>query len=497
MRKLIKINNQEQVNGIIQANFQENFMVEPESTISLLNMSCELEDGVYVVDDTNNEFNRSVIGAGAAAIWFPVQLTNGNYTLTDFLKELNRALNASLASISARVTELGFQFKVSVLDGKLKISFNRVSNNTPNRVFIGRTSWYDNTSIIGGNRIQKNAGVADGWNSAVLSSKFYTGGCGHFMLTRRNANIAVSDRVAVGLVNNSSQASYSGNYSPEQYAYCLFSSPSLVGGNNVYYYRYTDENGDPVLVETTKQVQTDEIMGIILTGGNLVFFTYTYGVVQYPYFSDLAPADIIYTMPWKYDKQLYGMISLYNQTKSVEEISFWNDPYHIVTNSYSHYLESEPEYNLRTEDIDDDPSLGAVSSVVQLDLTAPKDALKLLGFNANPPASGNVVSGYFQSDDDALDASLPQNMKVIIDNLVVDSTDNIVKQNQSILMTIPSLPTTQGKFIYNSNFLLDLSLKNKYPISLSEIRLRLLDYENNLISLKENKTDITLIISKK
>jgi hypothetical protein len=501
MPKLIKINNGTQVDGVIKANFQESFQIEADSRISLLNMSCMMEERNILIDDTNNTFRRSVKNNGPNPVWKNVVMTNGLYDINTFVNELNRALNASLTNDGQ--ADQGFQFKVALKDNKIRILFNRVQTTNAYYNLAGRVRWRDKITITG-NSFKRMTASGDGWNCATVSNKFFTGGAGVFSCVRTATGtaIATNDPVILGLVNSVSQSSYGEDYSINSYSFAIYSDEPTGGGAHVYYYRYTDALGNIYDVETANGVRAEEIMGIMLSDGKLSFFAIdNTGGLNYPLASSLNAGNTLFQMDWTYEKNFYGMLSLYTHDKQVNNVSFFNDPFYQITNTYSHYLTSEPDHNMGNfneidEALSENPGFGgANSSVVTMDFTSPKNVLTLLGFGANPPATPNLINGYFQATKSYENIVLPQNMKILLDNLSIDSVDNIVQQSQSILMTIPSLVPDDGKFIYSSPFLLELDLKNKYPTTISELRLRLVDFESNLIQIKPDLTDITLIIS--
>lgn len=476
MGKLVKINNQQQITGAITAYFQEGFTIPPMGTIGLINMSCEMEERNIEITDENNTFRRAVI----VGSFRDVVMRNGLYEIRSFIRELNRALNASLRNVAG--AQQGFQFKPSITDKNLiKISFNRVPKTGYDYNLVGRTKWIVGMVANGNNGYDKN--VANGWNSAVISNKFFTGGAGMFMCT-----LTTTENIIIGLVQNSSQAYYDNNFGISSYDFCTYIANDTAGATKVYWCRFTDGDGNITDIETANPATIGDSIGIMLTGGKLAFVAGT----GLPYI-DTPTMNVLHEIDWEYDRSYYGMMSMYTNADSVENVYFWNDPYHQITTTFEHYHEEAPEHNMILEDIDV-PSLGgATNSVVTLQFTAP--VLSLLGFQASPPPSPSTISGYFVGTRPYLDVVLPSNMKIILDNLAIESYDNVVKQHESILMTIPALTGDDGKFIYNAQFPLQIELKNKFPINISEIRLRLADFQRRLIKIKPDLTDITLFIS--
>lgn len=488
MGKLVKINNQQQTTGEIIAYFQEGFTIPPMGNICLINMSCEMEERSILISDENNTFERSL--STNVGNFIDVEMNNGLYDVESFLIELNRALNASLRN--ERGAQQGFQFKVSLTPGKLlKISYNRVPIIQQVYFLDTRTKWTVLLATNGNNGFTKTVGSANAWNSAVMSSKYFTGGAGAFTCVRTDASQSI-----IGLVSDPSQTSYGNDFDVDSYKFCMFSAPpsSDPADPHVYWTRYTDKQGEVIETETTIQAG-NHLVGLMLTGGKLVYFWADDNVV--PLITNIPANQIITEIDWSYDEHYYGMISIYTQGTSLNRVNFWNDPFHQITNTFSHYHEEEPEYNLFLEDIDnvheESPSVGgSASSIVQLRM--PLSLQSFLGF---PRVSKNpdLRSGKFTGNRPLSNMILPQNLKVVLDNLNLESYDNVVKQHESILMTVPSIVSDDGKFVFNAQFPLQIELNNKYPINISEIRLRLIDFQRKLIRVKPDVTDITLLIS--
>lgn len=492
MGKLIKINNQQQTTGEIVAYFQEGFTIEPNSSISLLNMSCEMQDKNILVDATNNTFQRSVVGE-PPVYNNPVVLEIGLYNLGSFVKELNRALNTSLRNIAG--AEQGFQFKSSITtDNKLRISFNRIQNaKVINRlVKDSDLKWHVNMGGAGTSNNYKKTGTAPaGWTAGALTLYYFTGGAGAF-----SANITDLGDCIIGLTRLGDVASYSGVFDKNAYDFCVYIATETGGANKVYWTRYTDESGASHDQESAVAPLLGNIFGLMLSGGKLIYFAAPNGTD--PVVDRLGagqPGVILFEIDWKYDTNYYGMFSIYD-TNQLKNVSFWEDPYHEVKEQYEHYHDEAPPYNIRNGGNDSigDPLVGGSnSSKVAIDM--PENVRNLFGFNTNPPLSGNVISGSFVGNRPFTNITLPQNMKILLDNLTIESYDNVTKQHESILATIPSLAGEDGKFIHIAPFLLNVELRNKYAINLSELRIRLVDFQKRLIKVKPDVTDITLFIS--
>ena len=502
MSNLIKINNQQQVSGAINAYFQENIVVKPASKISLLNMSCQLEDrNIEITDQNNFMYARAAdnipnpyLGTGYRL----VQLKNGLYDVNGFVKELNRAINSSL--ICHRRAESGFQWKVNLIENKVKIIFNR----TPKSGFIyqlkGREKFIQGaTATTANNGYEKPAASGDNWKCGIATMRPFVDGCGTFSVVRSGIR---NNPVIVGLLDSNNLEDYSVgadyDFNVSNYKFAIYSRSPISNdtGPHIYVCRYLTEGGTIEEFETNV-APANHYIGLMLSGGKLVF--YKTGPNEDQDVAAITGANILHEIDWVYGNKYFGMISIYNEDTQVLKCNFWPDPYLTITNTISHYHIDEPPLNMQEEDIDNIEVGGAASSNVSISFrwnnTESKALGQLIGFRNQTYTSANVKSGSFQAEKQLTDIVLPQNLKVLLDNFPLPGYDNISAGHESILLTVPTLTANNGKFIYDAPFLLNVRIDNEYTINLSEVRLRLVDFKNKPIKVMPDLCDITLIIS--
>lgn len=490
--RLIKINNQKQINGNIKAEFQEDISMKAMGKISLLNMSCELEDRDILIDDTNNYFYCKLrLGDQNSQ----VRLTNGLYSQNDFLKEVNRAINASL--VCQTNVHIGFQWKIVITsDKKIKILFNRViATNDTLLLAPDNRAIFNQNLVVNGNNYTKN--TPNNWDAAVCSRKFFNNGAGTISSIRNGTR---NNPIIVGLVESNNIADYvvgnTHDFSIDNYKYAVYSRPPDGGGDHVYVCRYIDDIGN-VEEHVTAVAPGNHYIGLMLSGGNLYFY-YTLPN-QLQVFNNIV-GRALFTLPWNYSDSFYGMISVFNDNAVITNSNFWPDPYHIIAQTYEHYFTDDEPYNMKMDDVTmsgNDPLIGSTqTSAVSL---AFNDAISqacrgILGFSINPQ---RIVakSGSFLTQRSLNGRILPQSLKLLIDDIPIDSFDNIVGGRERMLLAIPSLATQDGKFIYTAPFLLEMDVLNMNDLTFSELNLRLVDYQNNPIQVKPDLCDITLMFN--
>ena len=196
---LVHINNLDQTNGVIHAHFQDNILIKPYSKIALYNLSLEINDRTFIINETNDRFRMKLTQTGAV---YDVELDHGLYTLDNFASELNHALNGCFPSDGGART--GFQFNVEWDDDddNFKIQFNRIPA-TSNWYYVvtlafDRTTFTHNVVADGGlHSFQKN--TADAWDAAIMTQYPFIAGTGAVSGWRSATR---NDPIIVGLVSS-------------------------------------------------------------------------------------------------------------------------------------------------------------------------------------------------------------------------------------------------------------------------------------------------------
>jgi hypothetical protein len=121
--------------------------------------------------------------------------------------------------------------------------------------------------------------------------------------------------------------------------------------------------------------------------------------------------------------------------------------------------------------------------------------LELLGFVKSPSAKPDQQNGIFLGNNPLQDAHIPENLKVILNNVKLDSYDGIKNKRENILLSLPVLAYQGSKILYDRAVPIYLDLKNKDAFTLNSVDLSLVDYNDRPIALKPNQCDMTLLFN--
>ena len=495
MTRIVKLNNGANTDRI-ENYFKESITLEPFSKIGLLNCSLQVEERfIQITDDMLNSLTFQTT-AGNNATLGTAQLVAGNYNMSEFLEMLNKAMNAGLTFNTT--TNGGFQWKVLLTqENRLKFIFNRllVPNSGDHPDFIPK--FMNGLTQNPAGTFTKNL-ADDAWNAGSVSSLFFGSGASAIFLTRP----ATKDwDILVGLVSSNDEAYFKPDgvnfdFSDLQCEYAIYSKIATVGNNprpHVYFIKYKDEDGVEIIEETAVQPGAHHI-GMMLSKGKLKFF-YKASNLSPP--TDNAQTIVLKEIPWLFNENLYGMFSIYNGNVAITNPKFYYDPFHHKSGDNEHYYLDEPTYNISQES-DVNNQLGASTRATHVKIIFnDTDTARFFGFSSRiPPRSASVVSGTILADNPLPNYHLPDNMKVILDSYPLESYDGVLQKRQSILMTIPALYYEGAKIIFNKENPLMLDLNNQHAITLNNVKLRFLTFDNQSITLVENLADATLLISK-
>ena len=112
-------------NGIIDTNFNEDILIEPDSQLSLMNTSFSINKKEFTVSSNNNK----IIYNDSASSFSEALLESKTYSKADsneLLTDIENKINTSLVD-NAR--NIGTQFKVDVENGKTVIQSKICPNN--------------------------------------------------------------------------------------------------------------------------------------------------------------------------------------------------------------------------------------------------------------------------------------------------------------------------------------------------------------------------------
>lgn len=487
---LVKLNNSTETSGRFSNRFNVPITIQPNSQIALLNASINVTTENIVITNSNNTFVLEV----SANVPRNVVLTNGTYDWYGFRNELQRALNASLIyqGLSDSNYMSGFQLKCYKKENKLFIAFDRVNTNGYSLDTLSTISnvTYDDATT----NWKKDAGTQDTWDGYVESNRYFTGGCG--VLTMKTvcptANMGTPEyanyRFLCGLRSIEGALVQAGERQPVDCDYAIYCGLNTGSTANVFYVRYPDDDGNPIIVETTNSVVTLYQASIILTEGKLQLEIKNQANTVIHLTEIKLDADF-------YMQHMYAVVGLTRTSSQLRNALFHSDPYHKQSVSASdpehYYNDSIKPYN----GVDNNTQLGAITAT-QVKIMMNTGVLSLLGFQANPPVQ-KTIRGGFHADNHIREVYLPNNLKIELDNIDLQTYDSYTNDKRNILATIPKIQYTEsdtGSIAYSTDYPVWMDMRNIRPFTLNTIAVSIMNYENQYQQLVDHECDLTLLI---
>lgn len=485
MPKLVKLNNINQTDGQFENIFHEPITIEKNAKVALLNACVEIDlKNIEVTDQNHNGIQfKTADGLPANSV---VHLTNGIYTASAFVEMLEARMNATLVYQPSNPpvnhplsSDVGFQWKVSLdSNHRINIIYDR---NARNGVKNYDAAFVKNINVINTNYTRD--AVTD-WNAGSVSEKTFCEGASLLEFTRRTAgNVALPEdhQHIIGLLPTHYEEQLS-DFTLSQYHYAVINQQ--IGGNWVYVCKY--KNPDGTFGTFNSNVQpADHIVGLMLTGGRLLFYYRDYTAD----FSVVGNITVLHQMDWNYPQHLYGGFSIYTAGSNVKGPKMWSNPYDGFQTNFENYAFQELAEKLQPES--SDPNLGAIRSRVRLILN--DEAMKLLGFDATPPLKPDQRNGVFLAIHPLPDVHIPENLKVILNNVRLDSYDGIKHRRENILLSLPILAYQDSKILYDRAIPIYLDLKNTNAFTLNSVDISILDFNDNPIKMLPYQCDMTLL----
>ena len=376
----------------------------------------------------------------------------------------------------------GFMWKVGLMDKKLHIMFNR--SDTAGTDLTTEATLENLTDAAG--TVTKTGGVEGDYDGYLLSDKYFTGGCGAFGCTIQcpdPPNMADPD-YAEYKINVCLIPWTDGEISPTQGLYGIYIENDVPNNRLVYAVHFFDgENFDDVV--TTYEVTNNDDIYISLSEGKYNFMLArgldTYSLHEFT----LDPDDA--------QTNYYCAIALAHNNSVFKSPFYTPDPYFEIQTptSNGNYHRAGNPYNM----------LMAGETVgdrvpTQVRIIMPDALQTILGFQ-NQPSGQTAISGVFTADQNIKQNFIPQNVKIELNNIYLDSYDSFTRGHRNILASIPKVvhdPDQEEILSYETDNPIFINIMNKQTMILNQVDVSVLDFQNNKISLEADGSDFTVLI---
>jgi hypothetical protein len=141
-------------------------------------------------------------------------------------------------------------------------------------------------------------------------------------------------------------------------------------------------------------------------------------------------------------------------------------------------------------------NLGAIAKAISSIILKTQGVRKLLGFSLDKYSSLKVSNHKFIAETQLMDTLLPQSINVYVSNLSLDSYNNTTGGRVNLIRTIPNLIYTSNdnRFSFQTSYPIFIDLKNTNILNLTNLRLRMTDFNGEKVQMRRNDTHITLLL---
>lgn len=472
--------------------FQEPILIKPNSTIGLQNFSLFFDDEMIEVNDENNSFTMEFFDVDDATdkIFGEFTLANGTYNASQFVEQLNFALNKGLANLASayggeliQSTNPNYMEISCILDTNKNLSITyalQTADTCPSYLDLQYIT-FDGTSSY-----TKNVASGFDWAFGYTAKTLCEGQA--TMYLRTDNTLGTTTGIAMGVINLntlSPQQLIGGGLEPSLYEFCIFNDDGT-------YWKIKNPNGS--ITTTTQAVTADDVISIDkgAYSSNLTnptaFDTYGYEITITSGTVGFKVAQI----PFDYGQQYHGAFSIRDTTSTVKNYTFTPSPSN-VSDKYGSGIHIVKDFRLLEKNNYYSKQIGGEPDAPyqKLRLNLGDNVAKLLGFNDPITPSITGATGAWNADISIYSTVVPSSIIIELPNTHIHAYDGDVyyKRRRNILSIIPSVNLEQQntKITYEPAFPIMLDMFNKNEDLLTNVRVRVLDLDNVPLRINSNK----------
>ncbi len=411
-------------NGIIDTNFNEDILIQPDSQLSLMNTSFSINKKEFTVSTNNSK----VIYNDSASSFSEALLTEKTYSKADaneLLADIENKINTSLIDTARNI---GSQFKVDVENGKTVIQ----SKICPNNPFLfaeyssgnrGKTTTEITKQLVN-NGLSLTSSVATDNDTQYLTS----------YASMSKANTSFRCRIEK-LISKPTATDENGfiialsSVHPQNFT---FTGSILDQRDKLHYIQVNDlSNATNIQSKVIDGPIVDSLLQCDKTTGtnnakpkvNYFQIDISQGRVRGKFFNE-AGENELFSVPYDGKQNLYPLLIMRGDTANfkLDLVKFFLDPYQ---NDFSRYLNPTAEVEsglLGAKPI----SVRHKKQTVKTVVFQTSDIATVLGFDSNTLSNESPVLGEFKNtSNNVYDLSRQNPYFIIISkNLNVDSFDS-------------------------------------------------------------------------
>lgn len=446
MPRLIRLTTQDD-NCYFNNDFKQDILIKPNSKIALQNFCCEIKEGNFTLNSSNNKlYYQSKNGEQVA-----VYLTAGYYDkdnidilLNDMTLQLNKSLRITVAP------EYGRQWKVDIIDSKINIQ-----QKSGNIAFNSNSSIVNKVNMDAANTFKRSGGVVGNPDSFFYVNKAFCKGSGAFYGKMTTYNSTAGDEIVWGLSTKQFKSTDT-EITKGDYKYAIL----VTAGT----YKYIKNQVEYATAIPAPQANDEFFINL---SENVISLDMYRGSNKYNIFSETYTGETLYPAA--------TFMAAASNVIIGSTVKFSADPY------YSSVTESL-DNTLITSVPGPGPNQGS-NQYMEFD---DYNFSQFLGFdNKRIPKSGTILTKNFNisGDNEFKATSLSESFIVELLNINLESYEGLLKQRKNILATIVNQQVVNDRVHFVAPYPQYIDMNNANPITLRNIRARI---------LKEDLSEITV-----
>ena len=452
MPKLIRLTTQDD-NCIFNNDFKQDILIPPQSKIALQNFCCEVKTGSFNINTTNNEITYTSKDGDATATK-TIYLNSGYYDkdnadilFTDIKNKLNASLDINAGS------HIGKQWNAEVIDSKVNI-YQKLGDKNYIRSDSDVNTVGLNTSV---NTYKRQSGTGSGDAFAYIN-KAFTKGCGRCYITASTFSV-VNEGFVFGLTKKK-----------------INSSDTVINDNEFFYGIKIYNDSGTMKIQRINNGTTFASVAFVPTAGMTLGVELSQGILELVCYIGTTKYSV-HTKEVSYLDDLYPCLVMNGAPSGANNVicsnlKFSNDPFYSDSVSDVETLTAGP------------PGRTPVGGSYLL--FDDSDFSTFLGFsNRRFPKNGFLGTDTIKAvaDEEFKPTSLSESFVVELLNINLDSYEAQTKQRRNILSTIVNQQIVNDRVHFVAPYPLYIEMNNANPITLRNIRARI---------LKEDLSEITV-----
>jgi hypothetical protein len=496
MSKLLRLTTQDP-RGYFDNDLNQDLTIESNSKIALVNMSAEIDMNVITVNSENEEIQYQLVATEGQKSIFIDNKTYNKFNFNELYDDIQLKLNVDMSILPSNI---GRQWQVGVDTNNIvefKIGRGAIlkpetvsQEDVIKKILVRKVP--ATTTTYGRNIASGTVGTADSFiYSTVPNAK------GTSILRGRIAQSTQSSGCIIGYVLNADRpVGTTTLIDLTKIKYGVKFTRTTTSEDTYYYSKIID--GVETLTDTPVRVYADS--GTDIKYNDYIDIQTLNGKIQGMVYADLSVSEpmtyTLFTQPYDHTIDLFPVIIfLGNETAQLRDIEFSRDPFYTPDG-----LEKSPTFNdelIETPLHNEPPPHRASNNNIFLNIVS-VDLAKFIGFNrSRQPATGTFKSGSlftFRADNSFELTDLSDSYIIELMNITVDSYDTLSKQRSNIIHVVVNPNITEEKVSYIAPYPLYVSLKNQNPMTLRNIKARILNEDLSQVSLS-GFSMITLLIN--